>query len=358
MPSSEPIHIVGAGPAGLAAALAVTRAGRRAVVWERRRDVGARFHGDFQGLENWTHPTDVLAELAALGIRADFEHTPVHEVTVFDPRGTPRVFRSARPLFYLVRRGGEPGCLDVALRDQALAAGVDIRFGQARRAMPDAGIVTHGPRRADALAVGYLFDTDAPDGCHAVVSERLAPGGYAYLLVQGGRGTLATCLFRDFDRAEDCLARSVAFFDRHVPVPRHRPRRFGGVGNFAPPRQVRRGALLRAGEAAGFQDPLFGFGIRAALLSGAAAGAALAAGEPARYDRFWRRRLRPVQQTAVTNRWLFERLGDRGYAAVLGRYPPGRDVREWLHRAYRPRLGRRLWYALVARRRFPPLPAT
>ncbi len=91
--------------------------------------------------------------------------------------------------------------------------------------------------------------------------------------------------------------------------------------------------------------------------AGGGASAALAADRPARYDRFWRRRLRPVQQTAFTNRWLFERLGDRGYAAVLGRYPPGRDVREWLHRAYRPRLGRRLWYALVARRRFPPLPA-
>ncbi len=351
-----PVEIVGAGPAGLAAALAVVRAGRRAVLWERRRRVGARFHGDFQGLENWSDGGDVLDELAALGIAADFDHAPVHEVTVYAPDGTPRRFQSARPLFYLVRRGSEAGTLDHALLGQALAAGVEVRFGQARPA-PRCGIVGHGPRRADALALGYLFETDAPDGCHAVVSEALAPGGYAYLLVQGGRGTLATCLFRHFERAEACLAASVAFFDRHVPVRRLRPRRFGGVGNFALPRRVRHGDRLLVGEAAGLQDPLFGFGIRTALRSGAAAGAALAGGDPAAWQRYWRRHLRPVQQVATVNRWLYERLGDRGYAAVLARYPAGQDVREWLGRAYRPRLARRLLYHLLARRRFPPLPA-
>jgi flavin-dependent dehydrogenase len=41
-----------AGPAGLAAALTLARAGVLTVVHEIRHDVGARFHGDFQGIEN------------------------------------------------------------------------------------------------------------------------------------------------------------------------------------------------------------------------------------------------------------------------------------------------------------------
>ncbi len=65
------IEISGAGPAGLAAALTVTAAGQRARVYERRSDVGGRFHGDFQGLENWTTDIDVLEELASLGIDAN-----------------------------------------------------------------------------------------------------------------------------------------------------------------------------------------------------------------------------------------------------------------------------------------------
>ncbi|HSR54133.1 MAG TPA: FAD-dependent monooxygenase, partial [Acidobacteriota bacterium] len=64
----KPVMIAGAGPAGLAASLAVARAGGQAQVVERRGEVGARFHGDFQGLENWSTKTDALEDLAALGI--------------------------------------------------------------------------------------------------------------------------------------------------------------------------------------------------------------------------------------------------------------------------------------------------
>jgi len=70
---TEPITVVGAGPAGLVCAIALARAGRRVVVREWHRNVGARFHGDFQGLENWSSEQDVLEELAAGGIEATFE---------------------------------------------------------------------------------------------------------------------------------------------------------------------------------------------------------------------------------------------------------------------------------------------
>src|SRR3546814_11054209 len=85
--AAEPVTVVGAGPAGLACAIALARAGRHVVVREWHRDVGARFHGDFQGLENWSDERDALDELAAAGIQATFEHHPVLQGTVYDPRG-------------------------------------------------------------------------------------------------------------------------------------------------------------------------------------------------------------------------------------------------------------------------------
>lgn len=349
------VEISGAGPAGLAAALAVTRAGREARVYEKRAEVGARFHGDFQGLENWTVETDVLDELGALGIEAGFDCLPVREVTVFDPTARPRRFRSARPLYYLVRRGGTPGCLDHALQAQVRRAGVEIRFNHAVRRLPHGGIVTEGPHRADAIAVGCLFDTDMADGAYAVVCDDLAPKGYAYLLIWRGRGTVATCMFRDFGRAHEYAERTIAFFEKQVGLRMRVPRRFGGTGNFFLPRSVRKRDILYAGEAAGFQDPLFGFGIRSAILSGAQAGRALALGRPRDYERWWRRRLKAGHETAAAHRWVYERLGNRGYRAVIARYPEGADVREWMGRAYRPRWQKRLWYHLVARRRYPPL---
>jgi len=350
------IEISGAGPAGLAAAIAIVRAGGNARVYERRNDVGARFQGDFQGLENWTTETGVLEELDGIGIAPYFEHAPVNEVTCYGPNGDiERKVRSQQPLFYLVRRGSEPGTLDYNLKQQALAAGIEICFDETLRNLPNGGIVTEGPHRADAIAVGYLFETDMANGAYAIVSEQLAARGYAYLLICNGRATLATCLFNDFHNERLYLERCVDFFTDKLGVQMNNPRRFGGTGNFALPKSARKRNILYAGEAAGFQDPLFGFGIRSAMLSGAAAGRAQIAGNYEQYESFWKNRLRDYHKTGAVNRWFYERLGDRGYSRMLRHYPQGWDIRERMRRSYAPRLWKRTWYHLAVAKHHTPV---
>ncbi len=349
------IQISGAGPAGLAAAITVVKAGRSACVYERRNDVGKRFHGDFQGLENWTTDIDVLDELGSLGIEPNFDYTPFSEVTGFSPDGKVYEFHSKKPLFYLIRRGSDPGCLDTSLKEQALEAGVEIKFGESLRRLPQGGIVTQGPRRADAIATGYLFETDMADGAYAAVSDKLAPKGYAYLLICKGRGTLATCMFEDFHNERRYLDRCVEYFANKVGVKMRKPRRFGGGGNFSIPSTARKGDILYAGESAGFQDPLFGFGIRWALVSGAEAGRSHAENNPAQYEELWKNRLRPFHQAAATNRWFYEKLGDRGYASMLRKYSPDTDIRQWLKKAYAPSLWKRAWYYGIAAKRYKPV---
>lgn len=263
-----------------------------------------RFHGDFQGIENWTTDVDALEELRALGLRTDFEYTPFDEVTCFGPDGVAKQFRSKKPLFYLVKRGRGKGTLDGALKNQSLATGVEINFEATLKQLHNGGIVTIGPHRADAIAVGYLFDTTMTDGAYAAVSDRLAAKGYAYLLVCKGQGTIATCLFDDFHNERLYLQRTLEFFSDNVGLRMTNPRRFGGSGNFSLPKTARKGNILYAGEAAGFQDPLFGFGIRSALLTGLQAGSALASNQPALYEDYWKRRMQPFFQAATTNRWF------------------------------------------------------
>lgn len=151
---------------------------------KRRSEAGARFHGDFQGLENWTSERDVIEELDEFGILPTFEHKPFRECVFFGPtvankscvRNGPSVSRSP---------GHGPRYAGCGSQREGPCSGVKIEFGRAIERLPAGGIVAHGPHRVDAIAVGWVFETDMADAAYGVVSDDLAPAGYGYLLTAG-----------------------------------------------------------------------------------------------------------------------------------------------------------------------------
>lgn len=113
-----------------------------------------------------------------------------------------------------------------------------------------------------------------------------------------------------------------------------------------------RGGHPVIGEQAGFQDALAGFGMRYALRSGILAARSLIEG--ADYTRFWRRELWPLLRTGVANRFIFNTIGERGWAWAL-RGLSRSDSGEKLRRLYQPSLLSRLVYPLAAWRYRAPL---
>ena len=111
------------------------------------------------------------------------------------------------------------------------------------------------------------------------------------------------------------------------------PRAHGGVGNFRIPERATSGIHPVVGELAGFQDTLWGFGMRHAVLSGILAARALTNGED--YETQWRRRLRPGMETALVNRALYSLLGNRGYRWLLS-LGSRKDLRTFLRNRYHP----------------------
>jgi len=328
--------VIGAGPAGLVAAATLARAGRQVRVYERSSMVGHRFAGDFQGLENWSSSTDVLDRLAHLEVEPTFAYKPFHEITFYDSALRPTVARSVKPFFYLVRRGPEDGSLDRALLTQARDAGADVLLGQPASHARRGDIVAIGPRFADGIATGYVFSTDLEDQALCVIAEDLAPAGYAYLLVWNGRATLATCLFRNQDNWKAARGKTVETFTRLVPgLDLSAARPFSGYGSvFASTGFTDEGGRIFVGEAAGLQDPEWGFGMWYAMESGALAARSLLEGfdyGDAARDRFDSRR-----EAALFNRLLFERLPEGIVPTLLKKNAKSADLLALLRRHWRP----------------------
>jgi hypothetical protein len=315
-------------------------------VREWHSDVGHRFHDDFQGLENWTRDEDVLDELASAGIAADFERHAFVAGTVFDPSGRGYQVRGKRPLFYLLRRGAAEGTLDRALLAQALAAGAEVRFNDRVREFGNAGVLAAGPRQAGIIAVGHVFETDMPDGAWLALGHRVAPGGYAYLLVQDGRGTVASCLFTGFRDQAKYLAATEAFFSLHAGLQMRNPRPFGGFGNMRLAQTAVQGGHPVIGEQAGFQDALAGFGMRYAIRSGVLAARAIIEGSD--YATLWQQDIAPWLQAGIVNRFVFNLAGEAGMKLALRRLAR-RDAGQLLARAYRLSLPKRLLLPLARR---------
>ncbi|MFN7085214.1 MAG: NAD(P)/FAD-dependent oxidoreductase [Burkholderiales bacterium] len=340
--SHKKFQIVGAGPAGLAAAITLARAGRPVVVHEVAAEVGSRFQGDHQGLENWTTEHDVLDDLREQGIACNFAAIPCREGIAFDTWGNRYEIHSDNPLFYLVERGPGAGTLDSALLAQARELGVEICFNSRVKQLEGSGILAAGPRAADAIAVGFHFETAMPDGWWVICDDDLAPQGYAYLLITNGRGTVKSCMFSGFKRESEYVTRTVERFCQLVGLDMKNPQPHGGAGNFRIPASAYSGIHPIVGEQAGFQDMLWGFGMRFAIASGVLAARSLIDSD--NYDARWRRELDPLLRTALVNRAVYGALGNRGYRWFLRWASGSADVRGLLRRYYHPTLVNRLLY--------------
>jgi flavin-dependent dehydrogenase len=336
----KPVRIAGAGPAGLSAAIHLLRSGLPVEVFERRDRVGARFINEYQILESYSRPEDALDELRAMGIEASFDHRGATWAHLFDDRAVPRRVTSSRPYGYFVRRGPEPGTLDRALEAQAAALGARILYG--RKAGPEeADIVATGPGPADGIAKEMAFRTTSPDRIDVVFDPDLAPGGYAYFFALSGWGTLGLALLQGYGQLEARFEKAVERFRRIAPFDVEDRRPGYSYMNFFLHGTSARGGALYAGEAGGFQDYLFGLGLRYALVSGHLAARSLVEGVD--FDRLWSKRFLSGMRASLASRLLYEALGRHALRFFVWRASRS-DFRDFLYSWARP-----VWWRILLR---------
>jgi len=331
---NQPVSILGAGPAGLCAAIVLARAGRTVTVYERQPQVGRRFSGDLHGVENWSAPTDCVDELSGFGIELNFDFTPWHELHLSNGRRRQRL-NFKKPLFYMVARGCDDGCLDAGLADQARELGVTILFNSTRDASQvDIVATVPDPSEIFVIEKGYLFETDAADLAAALIHPTAAPGGYAYLLVSNGKGVLCSVAFERFTDMSGALSKATEYFSDQFDVEINNPRPIGGIGSCCWNRFSNDNGTWRVGEAFGLQDQLFGFGIRNAMVSGAMAGLSWKLDQ----DYFHEAQLRfsPGMRCGAPARAMWTRWAHPLFSPLVWALKLSRDPHAVLARAHRP----------------------
>ena len=83
--NSKTVNIIGAGPASLVAAIQLAKNNYSVTVHEMKNDVGTRFNGDFQGIDNWSTYEDAHDFLKSIDISINFKFVPYSNGDYFDP---------------------------------------------------------------------------------------------------------------------------------------------------------------------------------------------------------------------------------------------------------------------------------
>ncbi len=294
------VLVVGAGPAGAAAARAAALTGASTLLVER--EPIPRYKRCGGGLIGASQQAVREAGIDLVGLVRD----DVGRVS-FTHDGRRPFQRKARPFLPMVLRSE----LDAALTELAVAAGAQLRTGIVVQGYAEeAGVVTVTTRsgqlqarsvvaadgsgsraaayvgvRCEQVDLGMEAELPAPDDRwqgHVLLDWGPVPGSYGWVFPKGdsltvgvignrAQGDQVRGYYRDFLRRLDLDPKTATHDGGHLTRVR------------APGSPLRRGRVLVAGDAAGLLEPWTREGISFALRSGALAGHA-AALDPSSYD--------------------------------------------------------------------------
>jgi flavin-dependent dehydrogenase len=327
----EEVHVVGAGLAGLTAAINLARDGFRVLVRERQARIGGR-------PEVRPDPAGSPFDLQRLTRYTGIDISPaVLPLTDCRYRLWDRTYRYPFPgtvSAYMVERGKRKTSLDSLLYEMALREGVRFSFGEELssrddfEALPPRSIIATGLEATSYRALGIPYE-DTYSWCakgevsfqKATVTVYMGPFTADYGFSCTVNGIALAFMFQRGRplRAEDCEG-----FERKVEATESfRLRNWHEVRFGACPSQSFRtprlfwGDKILAGSVGGNMDPLLNFGMLGALVSGKIA--ALAVRRPGAARREFRR-LNLGYAPLLFFHKLFQRMPDAARAWTSQRF--------------------------------------
>jgi flavin-dependent dehydrogenase len=340
----ESVKILGAGPSGLSAAINLSHEGYNVDIFERNSDVGTSINGNLQGLENWSEDQDVVEEFKNMNIKTNFHCEPFNNLRITNGEEN-WDFSCKKPAFYILKRGTDENSLDPGLKKQALYNGVNIRFGETTP-ISDVDIIATGgdPKFKFAVGKGISFETEHENLAVGLVNNYHAFKGYSYLLVSNGFGCIATILFGGFQDLNKYFKRTLDEFQTNFDLKQKSQHKFSGYGSFSN-QIIKNEDQILVGEIAGFQDLLWGFGIRNAVKSGFIASKSILDGNECKdYYKVAENYFKPKLNSGIVNRFIWEKLASNNYSIIINRIHNSNDPLKYLNSFHNFNLLQKLTY--------------
>jgi len=351
MADAGPIHIMGAGLSGLAAATTLAKAGVEVHVHDVRADSGQRFDGDFQAIENWSMDDDFFDQLRSWGYDPnEFKSTEFSVVDLIHPDDKITKTHTPSIAYRIVERGTSEHTIDQGFKRMAIAAGANLHY-KSKVKEADCQIIACGPKGTSAVAYGEIFKTKHPNHIAFQLNDKLAPGSYSYMIIIDGVGLICTCLWRKQRGTERFLNETIAWYQEKYPDIDMEPiKRVGGKGDFTINKHYFQDGRYYVGESGGLQDFMWGFGMRMAVWSGNLAAQDILGN--CNYEKEVRKQLMPYVRTSVANRFLMNRVGDRTFKFMCNSWMKNQakkgDGLVWIGKLFRPKWYKTMLYYAVS----------
>ena len=327
------VNILGAGPAGLCAAINLSRAGEKARVHEKRAGAGLRFHPNLQGLRYLYMPPEKFMSQLGLQAKVKYQYFPRAIICTRKRKIELDCSRGNQMPFVLRGAGGESGkdSLDAALFSEAEKLGVEFEFNS-RASEKDANIIATGSKgEPDSAALGSVFENgDFPRDCQLIMfDDQYSPRGwYSYILPVGkDEVEFVTCVSKPYIPQLSKLHAKAMNERKEIADAvsgRKKIASFAGSASSRIPKSAFVGGKYYVGEAAGFQDPYMGFGIAYALRSGHLAAKSMLGGGD--YDMLWKKEFGYYLRKDAAYRLVMEVAGDSAAEIMMSKYKDGAHV--------------------------------
>jgi len=308
------IKILGGGISGLTAAINLKKAGFNVEVYEKKNYCGKPTN-DFQFLENWIYNEDVLSSLRKINIKTDFYIKPWRNQEILAPSLRRYSGESSNNLMYLIKRGKIKDSIDRSLEMQAKNNEVKIIYNSKLK-LSQADIIAIGPKKSTFIATGIKFKLKHLDRNICILDNNLSLKVYSYFIVNDNIGEIVCINPVGIKDCKSRLGMTVKIFEKVLNTKiKNIEENFSGIVNFDFMHKAKINNQYFLGEAAGFQDCLFGFGMVYAFKSGYCAAKSII--EDTDYNELWKKDFLKYLKISSNNRKVYEKLSNKNFEELI-----------------------------------------